>query len=209
MRYLLLASIAATGCSLRGLGGEAPDLLLFPAHCFDAAKDGDETDVDCGGSCPPCAVAQACLTRADCAISCCINNRCIEGSSDSDNDGDPDTSDCAACDPKIHHPNYDQTSPYYDPFPQSANCCPYTLKYKDPVTMMDVFVNPSKYCHPDTCGTGLLLDCTLPIECFRDQDCDGYSASAVQPMGCSAPPNTPPGNDCNDCDPAIHPDAGC
>lgn len=26
----------------------------FPAYCFDAMKDGDETGVDCGGSCVPC-----------------------------------------------------------------------------------------------------------------------------------------------------------
>jgi hypothetical protein len=37
-------------------------------HCTDTAKDGDETDVDCGGSCATkCAVGKACVAQSDCA----------------------------------------------------------------------------------------------------------------------------------------------
>lgn len=39
--------------------------------CTDGIRNGDETDVDCGGSCPPCAVNQRCQTRADCANAFC------------------------------------------------------------------------------------------------------------------------------------------
>jgi hypothetical protein len=31
-----------------------PDTPPIPNHCKNRKKDGDETDVDCGGSCPPC-----------------------------------------------------------------------------------------------------------------------------------------------------------
>src|SRR5262245_32314547 len=31
-----------------------------PAHCTNEQPDGDETDVDCGGSCAPCAYGKAC-----------------------------------------------------------------------------------------------------------------------------------------------------
>jgi hypothetical protein len=37
-----------------------------PSSCGDHVKDGNETDIDCGGSCPPCAIGQACLVSGDC-----------------------------------------------------------------------------------------------------------------------------------------------
>ena len=37
------------------------------SHCASGARDGDESDVDCGGSCAPCARANAsCAVDADC-----------------------------------------------------------------------------------------------------------------------------------------------
>jgi hypothetical protein len=40
-------------------------------HCTDGIKDGDETDVDCGGSCGPCADGKECLVGADCKNKVC------------------------------------------------------------------------------------------------------------------------------------------
>jgi hypothetical protein len=37
-----------------------------PASCTDGVRNGDETDIDCGGSCPPCTSGQACSVHADC-----------------------------------------------------------------------------------------------------------------------------------------------
>jgi hypothetical protein len=39
--------------------------------CGDGIQNGDETDVDCGGSCPPCATGRHCLAPADCATGFC------------------------------------------------------------------------------------------------------------------------------------------
>ena len=39
--------------------------------CTDGTINGDETDVDCGGSCPPCGVGEACATAADCESAEC------------------------------------------------------------------------------------------------------------------------------------------
>src|SRR5207302_3412753 len=39
---------------------------------------------------------------------------------DSDNDGDPDSSDCAPMDPAIHHPITDPQSPHYDPLDRKS-----------------------------------------------------------------------------------------
>ena len=47
------------------------------AHsCTDGVRNGDETDVDCGGSCPACATGRACLHRTDCAAGHCVDNVC-------------------------------------------------------------------------------------------------------------------------------------
>src|SRR4029453_18347542 len=45
-------------------------------HCDDRARDGDETDVDCGGSCIPCRDAAVCLVAGDCLAGRCDAGRC-------------------------------------------------------------------------------------------------------------------------------------
>jgi hypothetical protein len=41
-----------------------------PDPCANRARDGDETDVDCGGSCAPCAGCRRCTGDADCVGTC-------------------------------------------------------------------------------------------------------------------------------------------
>jgi hypothetical protein len=46
-------------------------------HCFDGQRDGDEGDVDCGGSCAAkCAPGQHCYGFWDCASGVCVNDIC-------------------------------------------------------------------------------------------------------------------------------------
>ncbi len=54
------------------------------AHCMDAVVDADESDVDCGGSCPACANDKTCAKDGDCASGNCAS-------------GDPNTSTCKPC----------------------------------------------------------------------------------------------------------------
>jgi len=44
--------------------------------CRDRVRDGDETDVDCGGSCQACAAALACTVPNDCQTRACDVGRC-------------------------------------------------------------------------------------------------------------------------------------
>jgi hypothetical protein len=51
-------------------GGEGVD--AGPSSCMNGVKDGDETDVDCGGGeCPPCDVGKKCRQNTDCAVGQC------------------------------------------------------------------------------------------------------------------------------------------
>ena len=49
------------------------------ASCDDGMMNGDETDIDCGGSCPSaCGLGQQCQEPADCDTGTCSENRCAE-----------------------------------------------------------------------------------------------------------------------------------
>ncbi len=56
--------------------GAATDALALT--CSDKVKSGDETDVDCGGSCLPCPIDKACLVASDCASRGCVEKSCRE-----------------------------------------------------------------------------------------------------------------------------------
>ena len=49
--------------------------------CSDMAKNGSETDVDCGGSCIKCASGKACVKGGDCQTGYCGMNVCAVGPS--------------------------------------------------------------------------------------------------------------------------------
>jgi hypothetical protein len=47
--------------------------------CTDFVRDGNETDVDCGGSCPPCGDGRGCVVNTDCASNSCGSaGHCVE-----------------------------------------------------------------------------------------------------------------------------------
>lgn len=46
------------------------------ASCINGTLDGDESDVDCGGTCMPCAPGLSCAGDSDCVSGLCQNNSC-------------------------------------------------------------------------------------------------------------------------------------
>ncbi|MEB2310217.1 MAG: hypothetical protein OZ921_14525 [Sorangiineae bacterium] len=50
------------------------------SSCYDGAQNGPESDVDCGGDCPLCAVGSACRVARDCASGLCNASVCEERS---------------------------------------------------------------------------------------------------------------------------------
>lgn len=75
-------------CSANGSGyasqqscenGCAANACLPPPTCTDAAKNGSETDVDCGGAtCPKCGLGGKCTAASDCASGACLGGACVE-----------------------------------------------------------------------------------------------------------------------------------
>jgi hypothetical protein len=57
-------------------GGAACSLGICSNHCSDGVRNYDESDVDCGGSCAPCAENKACTKGLDCVSHACHSARC-------------------------------------------------------------------------------------------------------------------------------------
>ena len=63
-----MASDCQSGVCLAG--------VCQPATCTDGLKNGPESDVDCGGSCPLCAAGKACTGSWECASGICTGGIC-------------------------------------------------------------------------------------------------------------------------------------
>ncbi len=50
--------------------------LCAPPACDDGIQSGDESDVDCGGSCDPCDVGGTCNDSMDCGQGSCVEGSC-------------------------------------------------------------------------------------------------------------------------------------
>jgi hypothetical protein len=90
-------------------GVNPPQPLLPPASCSNGVQDGDETDIDCGGSCVlgsagACDDSSDCVTDSDCKSGHCFDwpagSKALSGSptcvscSNNIQDGDEDAADC-------------------------------------------------------------------------------------------------------------------
>jgi hypothetical protein len=77
MRYLTASLFfALAGCHVT-------TVVTPPAHsCTNFVRDGDETDIDCGGAtCPRCGDGRMCVANSDCASGMCsATSHCQEGS---------------------------------------------------------------------------------------------------------------------------------
>jgi hypothetical protein len=56
---------------------ESSACVKLPASCTNGVKDGDETDLDCGGSCKACGDGKKCVDPKDCASGKCENGVCV------------------------------------------------------------------------------------------------------------------------------------
>jgi len=71
------------------------DQALPVSTCDDLLHNGDESDVDCGGSCAPCEQGGGCQSYRDCASQVCAGGRCLSPScGDQLQNGDESDVDC-------------------------------------------------------------------------------------------------------------------
>jgi len=94
---LLVVSFALFAAACGSVNVDQPDAQPSDAQqqgqCADNQLNGDETDVDCGGSCPACQTGKDCQVHADCQTGVCVNDVCAEPSC-----GDHVVSDGEECD---------------------------------------------------------------------------------------------------------------
>ncbi len=66
-----------------------------PTHCDNQVRDADETDLDCGGTCSPCALTRSCGGDLDCREGTCIEGTCqAAGCTDRVQNGSETDIDC-------------------------------------------------------------------------------------------------------------------
>ena len=75
-----MALMFLAGCFLDYEKLSQVDAGGLPPHCVSGALDGDESDVDCGGSCQPCALDQRCAKDGDCLTGACVSEWCVTAS---------------------------------------------------------------------------------------------------------------------------------
>jgi hypothetical protein len=97
---------ATTTSTSTGTGGSGGDPT---AGCHNLRKDGDETDLDCGGSCSPCKAGRKCAANADCLSSdcgsklLCLPSTCADGKQDGlETDVDCGGAECEPCTTSKH-----------------------------------------------------------------------------------------------------------
>lgn len=91
------------------MGGCNEDNECQPAACDDGVQNGDESDLDCGGSCPGCSLTDGCYEDGDCESMICDRSAdapigecvsCSDGKRNGSELGlDCGGSDCELCQP--------------------------------------------------------------------------------------------------------------
>ena len=83
--------------------GQVDEWGVCPS-CTDGIKNGNETGVDCGGSCPPCGQGQLCMIDQDCGPGLiCQSGICVANCPDLDQDGwTTCDGDCNDFDPSVN-----------------------------------------------------------------------------------------------------------
>lgn len=75
------------------------DRFCIPPTCNDEIKNGDETDIDCGGSCTArCGPLEGCESNTDCVGSVCLDAICAPSCTDQTINGNETDEDCGGPD---------------------------------------------------------------------------------------------------------------
>ncbi len=171
-----------SGAEESGTSGGGPE-----PTCEDATHNGDETDMDCGGSCVPCPRGKGCETDEDCATHVCSAEGLCQPPRCDDNvrNGHESDVDCGGpCSP----------CPVGDACSDGHDC-------ESRVCADDV-------CVPQTCGDGV-------IQFEYGETCDDMGASPTCDADCSLAEcgdgviNPEAGETCDEAEESANCDADC
>jgi hypothetical protein len=165
-------------CSRTCTSGVCSTLFCKPSTCVDHVKNGNETDVDCGGhSCGMCQISQTCLEHEDCQSKNCLQSTCMPP--DCNNkviDGVETDVDCGGV---LCVPCHTGKS-CRDDLDCSSNVCLNSI-------CAPALCNDAKRNGNETdvdCGGGECLVCRDSSACIRNEDCASLvcsSGTCVQP----------------------------
>ena len=125
-----------------------------PDTCINGVRDGDESDVDCGGSCPAgCGVGQGCGDNSDCASNLCTDGVCRE------------PGDCGDGVQGGAETDVDCGGPDCDPCDDGEGC-------NDGSDCMSGVCNEDGTCAPPSCSDGVRNGDETDVDCGGDV-CDG------------------------------------
>ncbi len=190
LRLSVSATVGLLALALAGCGGSGAG-----ETCSDGARNQNETDVDCGGVCEPCAQGESCLVDGDCTTGNCDNGSCGPETEPSCSDGEQNQNetdiDCGGvCDPcaagQACRINGDCASLMCD----NGTCA------AAPEETCDDGEQNQDETDVD-CGGSVCDPCPLQADCEQDGDCaSGFcDAGSCAPFDECAAPET------NDCDP--------
>jgi hypothetical protein len=73
---LATSRVACGACGNSCGSGWCDNGVCRASSCTNGVRDGNETDVDCGGSCGACTACSACWQNSDCATGMCVAGQC-------------------------------------------------------------------------------------------------------------------------------------
>jgi hypothetical protein len=152
-------------------------------RCGDGARNGDETDVDCGGQCGPCVEGLACLLPGDCTSHVCgtANHTCSWPScGDGVQNGNETDVDCggATCTP------CSDGLACQAPSDCASMVCNSSTHQCVPASCADNVKNGNET--DQDCGGPLCQPCPDAKHCGVPSDCASHVCNATQHL-CSAP----------------------
>lgn len=148
-----------------------------PVSCSNGELDGDETDVDCGGTCPACPDGSACGGHPDCASAVCIGDLCEPGTCDDGIHGAVETDvDCGGqCEPCANGQGCSEAGDCIEAICSASVCIPASCN--------DGMLNGDE--SDVDCG-GSCNACPIGDQCTAPPDCEtGQCVGFV--CGCTSP----------------------